>query len=282
MGIDIRLPNITASTEREQLVQMKSYLFQLAEQLQWALQNVDTSNNTVVVAPAAKSLAPTVQTPGNAESTFGSIKALIIKSADIVNAYSDEITRRLEGVYVASSDFGEFQEQTSQTILENSQYTDQVFSNVQTIITKTEESFGDRIGELSGEIGNVESKVDGVNTALSSDIKNVKSELSSANSSIAEIKASIKTGIIDEKDGLPIYGVEVWQTNLVDGKEVLNKCARFTAGRLSFYDNNGFEVAYISDYKLFITHAEVTGTLTLGGYLADTTNGLAFKWGGRS
>lgn len=278
MGIDIRLPSITATTEREQLAQMKSYLFQLAEQLQWALQNVDTSNNTVEVAPTTKSLPSSAQTPVSAETTFGSLKALIIKSADIVNAYYDEISKRLEGEYNALSEFGEYKEQTSQTIFENSQFVDREFSNVQTIITNTKESFGDRIGELSGEIGDIDSKVDGVKTDLSNDIDNVKNGLSTVNTSIAEIKASIKTGKIDEKDGLPIFGVEVWQTNIVDGKEVSNKCARFTAGRLSFYDNNGYEVAYISDYKLYITHAEVTGTLTIGSYLVDTTNGLAFKW----
>jgi hypothetical protein len=56
MGLDIRLPNINAKTEAEQ--QIKSYLIQLAEQLQWALQNIDTSNRSVVVAPVSRSLMP--------------------------------------------------------------------------------------------------------------------------------------------------------------------------------------------------------------------------------
>ena len=125
MPVDIRLPNINAKTEAEQ--QIRSYLIQLAEQLQWALQNVDTSNNSVVVNPTPKSLISSSQINASAEATFGSIKALIIKSADIVNAYYDEINKRLEGAYVAQSDFGAYKEQTAQTITENSRNTTQRF-----------------------------------------------------------------------------------------------------------------------------------------------------------
>ena len=273
MGVDIRLPNITATTEKEQLAQMKSYLFQLAEQLQWALKNVDTSNNTVIVTPTPKSL----QTTASAEATFGSIKALIIKSADIVNAYYEEINKKLEGAYVAQSDFGIFEEQTSQDVYENSTNITRAFSNVQQIKTGLDST----LATLTDEINEVDSKVADVESTLSTDIKTLKDTVKTINTSIAEIEANIKTGLLEEKDGLPIYGVEIRQKNIVNGVEVFNKFARFTAGRLSFYDQNGFEVAYISDYKLYITHAEVTGTLKLGGYSVDTTNGLTFKWVGR-
>ena len=63
--------------------------------------------------------------------------------------------------------------------------------------------------------------------------------------------------------------------------EVFNKYARFTAGRLSFYDKNDIEVAYISDYKLYITNAEIKGTLKLGAFLIDTSKGFRLKWVGR-
>lgn len=275
MSVDIRLPNINAKTEAEQ--QIKSYLIQLAEQLQWALKNVDTSNNTVVVTPTPKSLLPSSQTTASAEATFGSIKALIIKSADIVNAYYEEINKKLEGEYVAESDFGTFRQQTSQDIFENSTNLNRSFSNIQEIKTGVDSS----LATLTEELGQVDAKVADVESNLSTDIKTLKDTVKTINSSIADIEANIKTGLLDEEDGIPIYGVEIRQKNIVNGKEVFNKFARFTAGRLSFYDQNGFEVAYISDYKLYITHAEVTGTLKLGGYSVDTTNGLTFKWVGR-
>jgi hypothetical protein len=59
---------------------------------------------------------------------------------------------------------------------------------------------------------------------------------------------------------------------------VFSKYARFVADKLSFYDKNDTEVAYISDYKLYITNAQITGTLNLGRYELDPTDGLAFKW----
>lgn len=43
MRVDLRFPKITEATEREQLAQVKSYLYQLVEQLQWAFNNIDMS-----------------------------------------------------------------------------------------------------------------------------------------------------------------------------------------------------------------------------------------------
>ena len=74
--------------------------------------------------------------------------------------------------------------------------------------------------------------------------------------------------------------MEVGQTTEVNGEELFNKFARFTSSRLSFYDANGSEVAYISDYKLYITNAQILGNLYLGSYILDTTNGIAFIWNG--
>ena len=187
---------------------------------------------------SAASAAGEGRTP---EATFNSIKSLIIKSADIVNAYYEEVTRRLEGDYEAISSFGTYKEETSQTITENSKGITQLFDNYQ---------------EISGTVnGLYDAKI--------------------------ETSAYIHHGLLDYKEnGAPIYGVEVGKTDEVNGVETFNKFARFTANRLEFYDAGNPEepVAYISDYKLFITNAEITGTLTLGRYTIDTTDGLAFKW----
>jgi hypothetical protein len=101
--------------------------------------------------------------------------------------------------------------------------------------------------------------------------------------SLIGVNAHIRSGLLKYDDeGVPIFGLEIGQKNTIDNEEVFNKYARFTSDRLSFYDQNDTEVAYISDYKIHITHAEVAGTLKLGGYLVDTTRGLTFKWVGRS
>ena len=241
MSIDIRLPNITGSNPTEQMAQVKSYLFQLAEQLQWALNNIDASSKNVVISTSKSSAAE-----GSAEvdrkATFNAIKSLIIKSADIVDAYYETISKRLEGSYVAQSDFGTYKETTSQDILANSTGITSLYENIQSIIT----------------------------------------DLSELEHSLIEVNAYIHSGLLyTDDDGIPIYGLEVGQRNEVDGVEVFNQYARFTADRLSFYDQNGHEVAYFSDYKLYITNAEITGALTLGAFQINTTRGFRLKYVGR-
>lgn len=41
----VRFPNITASSEAEQLQQIKSYLYQLVQELNWALTVLEESQN---------------------------------------------------------------------------------------------------------------------------------------------------------------------------------------------------------------------------------------------
>mgnify|MGYP003291797662 CR=1 FL=1 len=308
MPIDIRLPQITDPTEKGQLVQIKSYLYQLAEQLQWALNNADTSNGTVVVAPTTKRI-PSASS-SSAEAQFSAIKPLIIKSAEIVQAYYEEINNKLKGVYIASSDFGTFKQATEQGIKQSSTDITQAFTNIQEIETNlqdTKSGIGSNIESLSAEVGQIDTEIQDVKsgidtnlkaisddvgqldsdlkdakTTINADIQGIKNDIITLNYSLVEANAHIRSGLLyyDENE-VPVYGLEVGQRNVIDGEEVFNKYARFTAGRLSFYDKNGSEVAYISDYKLYITHAEVTGTLKLGGYLVDTRNGLTFKWVGR-
>lgn len=239
--INLRLPNITARNEAEQLMQVKSYLYQLVEQLNVALTTVEGTVNTVVVR--AKEDASGEGGEDKAQVTFNSIKALIIKSADIIEAYYEEINARLEGEFVAISDFGTFQETTLQEIEATSTGISQLYSNIQSITT---------------------------------DIENLEH-------SLIEVNAHINSGLLyyDEK-GAPIYGLEVGQRTEIDGVEVFNKYAQFTADKLAFFDQNGIEVAYISDKKLFITHAEVTGSFRMGGFV-DTVRsdgGIVSKWVG--
>lgn len=242
--INLRYPNITGSNPTEQMAQMRSYLHQLVDQLQWAMGNIESNNTSSVVVSSStspKSAEPPKQTSVDAKAAFDAVKPYIIKSADIVSAYYDEIGERLSGEYLAISDFGTFQEKTTQDIISNSTDIERIFTNIQEIISDIDTTF---------------KKLD--------------------------VSAHIKSGLLyEDEQGIPVYGLEIGQRNTIDGEEVFNKYARFTADKLSFYDQNGSEVAYISDYILYITHAEVTGTLQLGGYLVDTTNGLAFKWVGR-
>ena len=52
MSVQIKTPNITAATDRERLQQIQSYLYRMANQLQWAFDHLQTG--TVPVQPAVK------------------------------------------------------------------------------------------------------------------------------------------------------------------------------------------------------------------------------------
>lgn len=209
----------------------------MVEQLNLALNSAEEQPSATTNHPA-----PTkVETEKEAQSTFNSIKSLIIKSADIVNAYYEAINARLTGLYVAQSDFGKFSEETSADLEANSTSISQLYANVQQIIT---------------------------------DIENVEHTL-------IEVNAHIKSGLLYYDDsGAPVYGLEIGQRTEVDGVETFNKYAQFTSDKLSFYDSNDIEVAYISDKKLYITHVEVTGSFSLGGFV-DTVlddGSVVTKW----
>lgn len=135
-----------------------------------------------------------------------------------MESYTQQIDQTLEGKYVAQSDFGTFSQETSQHITENAEEIRQNFQNIQTLITS----------------------LAGVENAL------------------LEVNAYIRTGLIYyQEDETPVYGVEIGQQEYEDGAIRFRKYARLTSDKLSFYDANDEEVAYISDYQLHITDAAV-------------------------
>ena len=271
MGLDLRLPNITGTTEKEQLTQIKSYLYQFAQQLQWAMNTIETPSvsQQVVNQTSQKVIVQTKEE--DAEATFSSLKALIIKSADIVDAYYDEISTRLEGMYVAQSDFGTFMEQTSQEIKQTSTYTDQKFNDVQVIITGEVEN-------LQASVDDTAEKVGGLDSAIGEANKNIDA----LKAAVIEANAYIRSGLLYYDDNeIPVFGLEIGQKNTVNDVDVFNKYARFTSDRLSFYDQNDSEIAYISDYKLYIRNVEITASFKIGGFIDTVSNGdVVTKWVG--
>ena len=230
MSINLRLPNITEPTADGKLRQIQSYLYQTIEQLNWALNTLESGGSGAVVMQGRNTAGGSSGGEDKKDNSvnFNELKALIIKSADIVEAYYDEISERLNGKYVAISDFGKYTEDTSHLIVNNSDNINRIFGNIREITT---------------------------------DIDNVEHTL-------IDVNAHIKTGLLYEDDqGVPIYGLEIGQKTEIDGEEVFNKYARFTSDKLSFYDNNGMEVAYISDRKLYIANIEITGSFSQGGFV---------------
>ena len=112
--------------------QMKSYLYQLVEQLNWALNTVESAQAGSTSAAVAYTESKPA-TPQEAEETFNSIKALIIKSADIVKAYETTIFSDFNGKYFAESDFGTYIAETNRKVEETSEDVTETYSKVETI-----------------------------------------------------------------------------------------------------------------------------------------------------
>ena len=107
MAIELRLPNIIGKTPEEQLSQIKSYLYATVEQLNWALSTVEKTS--VSVKEAVESSVKETASPDKAATMFGELKSLIIKDADIVSSYSEEMKKTFNSEYVAQSAFGDYQ-----------------------------------------------------------------------------------------------------------------------------------------------------------------------------
>lgn len=90
MSMEIRLPNITASREAEQISQIKSYLIQLVHQLNWAFETLEKA-----VSEASASGEPSREI---SEKMFEELKSVLTRSERTMNA-------ELETKYVSRMEF---------------------------------------------------------------------------------------------------------------------------------------------------------------------------------
>jgi hypothetical protein len=250
MSVELRMPSITGASDREQLAQIRSYLYQFIPQLEWALNSMVTSgesgttvNKTYSPIQSSPSYSPTTSNPS---VDFNGIKALIIKSADIIDAYYEEINTRLVSNYTALSDFGTYTEQTEKLIRDTASFTEETYT---------------RFAKVEGDIEKIVETNGYIRTGI-----------------IVDSLSSEEAPKYGKKEGDLLIGVEVGETN----NGVFTRFARFTPNRLSFFDQNGNEVAYISNYKLFIQSAEILYKFKIGGFEDTvTSNGdVVTKWVG--
>ena len=251
--MNIQYPKITGKNSEEQLQQIRSFLFQLVQQLNMETDAQRTAgvsqspgNSAQVVTSAAQGDTGGEGTAaGTPMSTFNQIKSLIIKSADIVNAYYEKIQEKLDSVYVASSEFGEYTRTSSTLTTETADGVEKNYESIQAITGQVNELLKTKANIRSGLLFVVGEQ---------ENLKEIGQQLA---------------------EGTEVYGVEVGQTTTktVDGKEttVFNKFARFTAYGMALYDNYGNVSAYITDNRLNIPNAVVKNSMTRGGFV-ETIN----------
>ena len=152
-GLELRPPEQSGGTPAEQLRALQSYLCNLTAQLQYAFDTLEGREGTEKIVYAAPTAAQRQQ-------EVSRLKSLILKSAQVTAV----LEQRLEGKYVAESQFGTFRQETGQAIAANSRAIEQQFTNVQQLDSAVEQlrscvrevSATIRSGELADGVYGVE------------------------------------------------------------------------------------------------------------------------------
>lgn len=216
MGFTFTPPVITGSSPEAQLKSMQSWLYQFGEQLQYALNNLDTSNFSEGGFEEISGTKAASQSNNAVREEFDSLKSLIIKTADTVKTKYEEVTETLESDYLAISDFGQYSENNKADIVKNALGVTQYYT---------------RVEEVSGKLDTVETSFDTYKR---------------------ETNAYIRTGYLEQLDS---YGVSIGEerTETIDGVEVVtfNQFATLTSEELAFWQN-GVKLGYFKGDSLFI------------------------------
>lgn len=245
------LPMAPAGTVQQQIAQQYSYLFQMAQQLNLALGQLEELGGGAGTASARRQAEGKLggsDKVAEADRQYETLKSMIVKTAEQVTKTTQELTTRLEEEYVAESDFGTYVQQLSAYLEANPEAMTQYYS-----------FFSD----------------------LQADVAAVDAAFSHYK---VDTEGYIRTGIVYYDDAVPVYGVAVGQgltCREVDGERVVEQShfrAVFTATRLSFWQD-ATEVAYVSNNRLYITNITVLGGVTVGQWSMETAEGgLAFRW----
>lgn len=243
------MPASPAGSLRQQVMQQYAYLFQMAQQLNLALEQLEQAESgTVRAAGAASGGAAGGTKLAAADRQYQKLRSMIVKTADQVRHTREELTARLQEEYVAVSDFGSYVASLSAYLEANPEAVTQYYS-----------FFSD-----------LKADVEAVDAAF----RHYK----------VDTEGYIRTGIVSYDGAVPVYGVAVGQDLVcreVDGEQVVeqnNFRAVFTATRLSFWQD-ATEVAYVSNNRLYITNITVLGGIAIGDWSVEAAeSGLAFRW----
>ena len=239
----LTLPPYPAGTLQQQVMRQYSYLFQMSQQLNLALSQLEQTNRQSSEDTAKHQTAAKEET----QRQYQTLKSMIVKTANRVEQRMEQLTAELTGEYVAVSDFGSYMEKLNAYIEANPEAITQYYSfyaDLQADINKVNAAFSDYRTGTEGYI---------------------------------------RTGIVYYDGEVPVYGVAVGQnltTTVTDGEEVVdqnNFRATFTAKKLSFWQDST-EIAYVSNNQLYITNIVVLDSMRLGKWRMATQNGLAFQW----
>lgn len=241
----IQSPPTLRGQEQNQLLQIHSYLYQMSQSLNTALNSLTLES----FRPETQTLVKSAASQRELAQSAQNLKALILKTAHEVNARMDEIRAQLKSDYVAQSEFGEYRQTLSNEIIATAQGVVQSYD------------YDSRLNALDETMAGF---------------------LSYETATKQYIKTGL---LFYDEEGIPRYGVAVGESDThitQDGETLVSRdglVATFTSDRLSFWQN-GVETAWVSNGQWCTRALTVQESFTLGPWQMSHGNGLTVKWVG--
>lgn len=240
--------------------QVYAYLQEMARQINFALQQVDAMISPESPSSLAKQLKndAQIEITGRAEA----LKSLIIKNAYEVKHQIENLEQSLSETYIAVSDWGTYKENLSSDITATAQSVVQGYN------------FQSQIDSLENYNTNSQQYIKtGLLYYETVDGQSVPRYGVAVGEELTTVTVTVEEEVVDEQGNT--------QTVQVD-KEVLSRtklCSTFTSDRLSFWQGAA-EVAYISNNRLHISNADISGVMRIGDWEISHADGFTIRYVG--
>ena len=235
------MPPSPRGSVQEQLVRQYSYLFQMAQQLNVALGQLESGGTA---APSGGTAAPAAER----EQQYQTLKSMIVKTADTVQRRMDQLSAKLTGEYVAASEFGTYVERLNAYLEANPEALTQYYSFFADLQASTE--------TVSAAFEQYRLETEGY----------IRTGIVYYDGAVPVYGVAVGQDLTCRE---------------IDGQRVVEQSnfrAVFTASRLSFWQD-ATEVAYVSNNRLYITNITVLGGIDVGQWSMEAAEGgLAFRW----
>ena len=298
MSVDFRQPNISGS-DHEMLLGIRSYLFQLREQLQYFADDLQkngvagggggiTNNTTTIINQSTSSGTGEIKPPTEeeAELTFNAIKSFIIKSSDIVDSYYTKIDSMIlaTGKYVAQTEFAGYKENADEKYVDKANYNTyvaevearlEVHSTDREVNHTLTEAIGkDRTEKIDSEVGKVKEDLAGYGRVY---------QYEGEAAIIRKSQGYIKAGFLGETaEGEKEYGIEIGLEES-EGSASVKSIGRFSSQRVVLYDQNGQPGAVLNNSSLLADNVVIDKQQQTGKFvdIVDANGNITTKWVGK-
>lgn len=241
MATFIDAPSQFTGTEMSRIGQIYTYLYKVHEQLNLALQRLDSGELSAVgQAQIAEVVRKENGTTNAAE--FDTLRSLITKNAKYVESSMDAIVNTLESSYVAQSEFGEYRQTAETQFVQNALYAEQNMV-VEEQISALENYRSVTEGHI--RYGIIGTKEDG-----------------SYDYGIAVGERIETTSVSDDEN------------EMIKKQDFL---AIYAANRLEFWQGE-VKLATFEGDRLSVGTLDVSGSIEQGSWKWDNSNGLALLW----